>query len=134
MRAVKNALRSGTHAPLSPTVTAYLDTQALQELQEMLGDDLYEITSLYGGTLADEVETLKTTFASSNWAVLNRQAHSLKGSSANMGALEMARLAALVEKAALQADAAVIKPALDAMAGAAEATLNAMRSGGYLKT
>lgn len=134
MRLVKNTLRSGTHAPHLPTVTAYLDTQALQELQEMLGDDLHEITSLYAGTLADDVQALKNTLAQANWAVLNRQAHSLKGSSANMGALEMARLAALVEKAALQADVATIQPAMDQMDAAASATLAAMRLGGYLKT
>lgn len=115
-------------------MTAYLDTQALQDLQEMLGDDLHEITSLYASTLADEVSTLKTTLAAGNWAVLNRQAHSLKGSSANMGALEMARLAALVEKSALQADTATIQPAIDQMDGVATATLAAMRQGGFLKS
>jgi len=114
-------------------VTAYLDNQALQGLQDMLGDDLHEITSLYAATLQDEVQTLQATFAAANWPVLNRQAHSLKGSSANMGATEMARLAAVVEKAALQGDTAAIAPAIAQMAAVGSATLAAMRAGGYLK-
>lgn len=111
----------------------YLDNQALQGLQDMLGDDLQEITGLYAATLDDEVQNLKGTLAAADWTLLNRQARSLKGSSANLGAVEMARLAAYIEKAALQADAPGIQAAVDQLDAVSAATVTAMREGGYLK-
>jgi HPt (histidine-containing phosphotransfer) domain-containing protein len=109
-----------------------IDTETLSGLKEMLGDDLYEITGLYASTLSGEIQSVQDCYASGDMARLNRLAHALKGSSANMGATELARLAAAVEKLALAGDRSAVEAVLKDMPQVAQATLAAFKSGGFL--
>ncbi len=109
-----------------------IDTETLSGLKEMLGDDLYEITQLYASTLLDEIASLQACYASGDMGRLNRLAHALKGSSANMGASALAALAAAVEKRALADDKAMVEAALNDMPQVAKDTLAAFKTGGFL--
>jgi HPt (histidine-containing phosphotransfer) domain-containing protein len=109
-----------------------IDTETLSGLKEMLGDDLYEITGLYASTLSGEIQSVQDCYAAGDMTRLNRLAHALKGSSANMGATELASLAAAVEKQALAGDRGTVEAVLKDMPRVAEATLAAFKAGGFL--
>lgn len=114
-------------------MTMLLDTGALQTLQELLGDDLLDITQIYADQVQADVQGILACWASADTAQLGKLAHALKGGSSNMGATEVARLAALLEKAAVGQDSATITSVLDALPGAATQTVLALREGGYLR-
>ena len=113
----------------------YLDTGALDGLKELLGDDLYEISDLYVTTLPEAVHGLLASHAQGDVQRLMQEAHALKGSSANMGAQEMARLCSGIEKMALDGSQREAVAALVAgLEPVAMATVSAMRSAGYARS
>ena len=113
----------------------YLDTGALDGLKELLGDDLYNIADLYVTTLPEAVLALLASHAQGDVQRLMQEAHALKGSSANMGAQEMARLCSGIEKMALDGSQREAVAALVAgLEPAAMATASAMRSAGYARS
>ncbi len=112
----------------------YLDTGALDGLKQLLGEDMLDISDLYVTTLPEAVRGLQDCHAQGNFQQLMHEAHALKGSSANLGALEMARLCTGIEKMALDASQREAVSALvNSLEPAAAATVSAMRSAGYAR-
>ncbi|MEN9383748.1 MAG: hypothetical protein RL323_891 [Pseudomonadota bacterium] len=109
-----------------------IDSETLGGLKEMLGEDLYGITGLYVDTLPGEIQSVLECYGQGDMPRLCKLAHGLKGSSANMGASEMARLAAVIEKQALAGDTAAVEAAIKELPLAAEATVAAFKDGGFL--
>ncbi|MFW9594458.1 MAG: Hpt domain-containing protein [Macromonas sp.] len=114
-------------------MTMLLDTSALQTLQELLGDDLLDITQIYADQVCLDVQGIQACWTNTDTVELGKLAHALKGGSSNMGAVEVARLAALLEKAALGNDHTTIGSVLKDLPAAAEQTVQALRTGGYLR-
>lgn len=114
-------------------MTILLDTSALQTLQELLGDDLLDITQIYADQVQADVQDIQACWANADTTQLGKLAHALKGGSSNMGATEVARLAALLEKAATSQDNTAIIGVLDALPNAAKQTVQALLEGGYLR-
>lgn len=95
-----------------------LDEPALDELREMLGEALAEITDSFVQGLAAEVQAVEAALGQGA-AALKAAAHSLKGSSGNMGARRLSGLAAAIERAAIEgrlADGAALVPQLQPLA------------------
>lgn len=114
-------------------VTDLLHTASLDELKAILDDELFQITRLFADQLTDELDKLQRAVDQGDMAAVNRQAHSLKGSCANMGATTLASAAMKIEKAALSQDHAEINACMGRIPDMAEQTLTAMRASGYLR-
>ncbi len=115
-------------------VSDVLNTASLAELQALLDDELFQITRLFADHLMDEVDKLQRAVDLGDMKAINRQAHSLKGSCANMGATALAASAHEIEKAALQQDHELIAATLPRLPDLAEQTLRAMQVSGYLRS
>lgn len=87
----------------SPGSADALDTAALNDLKDMLGDALIEIADSFLDGLDGEVTAIQRGLVADQLAV-RAAAHSLKGSAGNMGARALAELASSIEKAATQGD------------------------------
>lgn len=67
-------------------MSAPVDTDNLNMLKELIGDDLKEILQAYLDTAPDLIMKIDQAIGSGDAALLQSSAHSLKGSSANIGA------------------------------------------------
>ncbi len=101
-RALK-ACQSSAPAP-EPSLPsqATLDLKILRELQEMMGNDPAVIIELFDCYLADApklVQEIRAAIAGQDAGLLNRATHTLKSSSANLGALALAAICQDMERA-----------------------------------
>lgn len=108
-----------------------LDVQMLAELAEALGDELKEITGYFIEQLEGQVADIQAAHAAGDPQRLNRLAHALKGSAANMGAVSLAQAAASIEKLALRGGDEPIAPLVASLPGLALEAANALRAGGF---
>ncbi|BCN92423.1 hypothetical protein THMIRHAM_02080 [Thiomicrorhabdus immobilis] len=83
-----------------------LDISNLDMLKEIIGDDLKEVLNVYLESTPDTLFKLEDAVASKTSATVQSQAHSLKGSSANIGANNLSMLCAELEQKAKNDDAA----------------------------
>jgi signal transduction histidine kinase/DNA-binding response OmpR family regulator len=86
---------------LSATNSLTLDIKALQALQEMAGEDgTVTIAMVVDAYLEDApklIQTIQTAIASADAAELQRAAHTLKSSSATLGAMHLSQLSKQLE-------------------------------------
>ncbi|MBO0348993.1 PAS domain S-box protein [Phormidium pseudopriestleyi FRX01] len=79
-----------------------IDTKALQNLREMVGEDepfaFIEVVESYLSDLPNLLETLEVSVQEQDAATLHRAAHTLKSTSATLGAKPLARLSKQLEK------------------------------------
>lgn len=96
--------------PDLPNLEPTLDLKTLGTLRELgrrTGKDvLGEVVGLYLERKSVQLEALRQALASGDAHTLERTAHSLKGSSANLGAVRLARLAGEIEVLGRQGDLA----------------------------
>lgn len=114
-------------------VNALLNHHSLTELKSLLGDDLYAITEMYAQQVLGDVSRLGALLDSHDADATRQTAHAIKGSSANLGAQELARLAGLVEQGVLRNEADQARSAFGHMDQVARQTLHAMSEGGFLR-
>lgn len=88
-----------------------LDQARLQDLRELAGDELDPIIIVFLDRLEDQLAHIKQS--SEDLTALAKQAHSLKGSAANMGADALAKWAAEVEESARKGQLEAIRQLLD---------------------
>lgn len=74
-----------------------IDRGVLDELRELLGDDLDQLIRVYLDTTPPLIERLENATAARNFDALRDIAHSLKSSSANLGAMTLANAAGRIE-------------------------------------
>ncbi|HMD61689.1 MAG TPA: Hpt domain-containing protein [Opitutaceae bacterium] len=81
-----------------PTI---IEPEAIATLKELNPDDggafLKEIVGIYLEDTPRRIEDLKTSLASGDAALFTRTAHTIKGSSANVGAVALVRVAERME-------------------------------------
>lgn len=112
-------------------MNALLDTTNLDEMLAMLGDEFRDIVRQYVDQLEDEVAQLAALCAQRDWEALTRMAHTLKGSSGNMGAVVLAAAAARLERAAQARDDVGVEAAMLELPDLARRTVAALRAGRY---
>jgi len=78
----------------------HLDMNNLNMLKEIIGDDLKSILHVFLDTTPDSILQLKEAVASNTTAKVQSIAHTIKGSSANVGANHLSSLAADLEQKA----------------------------------
>ncbi|MCW8878785.1 MAG: Hpt domain-containing protein [Kangiellaceae bacterium] len=71
-------------------MTDVLDSTIISELQEIMGEDLGMLLETYVEDTQQKIEQLKSEIKEKNTDSIRRTAHSIKGSSKNVGATELA--------------------------------------------
>lgn len=78
-----------------------LDPQAIESLRAISPDDsgefLHELIDIYLADTPQRIAEIETSLVSQNAVELSRAAHSIKGSSSNFGASELAAIASEIE-------------------------------------
>ncbi len=77
-----------------------VDTDNLNMLKDLIGDDLKEILHAYLDSAPDLLMKISHALSASDTELLRLHAHSLKGSSANIGAHDLSEYSARLEKMA----------------------------------
>lgn len=104
-----------------------LDEPALNDLKDMLGDALREISDSFLEGLDAEVGAIEAALTEGGMP-LKAAAHSLKGSAGNLGARRLAGLSSAIEKAAMDgrlADCLTMAPDLKPTAAQTRAAIDA---------
>jgi len=81
-------------------MTTPVDTDNLNMLKELIGDDLKEILQAYLDTAPGLIGNIDQALSSNDHEQLRLHAHSLKGSSANIGAHDLSSYCAKLEQMA----------------------------------
>ncbi len=98
--------RTLPQAAESPAVeVALLDEKVLSGLEEALGDDVRVVVEFFCNNLPGQIERLQGALAEGDHAEIRKQAHTLKGSAGNLGALALASLAREFEQQAIAGQA-----------------------------
>lgn len=108
-----------------------LDVQMLGELAEALGEELKEITGYFIGQLDGQVADIRAAHEAGDAQRLNRLAHALKGSAANMGAISLAQAAATIEKLAQRGEIEPTTPQVASLPTLAAEAAAALRAAGF---
>lgn len=77
-----------------------LDSAAITELHDMLGDDLLEIVEQFVDQLEEHIAAIEAAFVASDAVALTAAAHALKGSAGNIGVTRLSALCSEIERAA----------------------------------
>lgn len=114
--------------PLPPII----DPQALENLRA-LGDDgddsfVKEIIGIYREDLPVRIAALKTARATDDRPLYTRSAHTIKGSSANVGAAQVQSLAALLEQRSKEEPLAALDAEFQQLELACERALAALQA------
>jgi CheY-like chemotaxis protein len=112
----------------SVAAPAALDTQKFARLRELMGGELPKLIRQFLDTASQLMRAVDRASISDDLAGMARPAHSLKSSSANLGAMALSRSAALLEQACGEGDLAGVRRAhrdLQAAFSAAHAALKA---------
>jgi HPt (histidine-containing phosphotransfer) domain-containing protein len=108
-----------------------LDPAALAELLEAVGGDrafLVELIETYLGDSPTLIAELRAGLASGDAAVVRRAAHTLKSTSASVGATRLATICREIEAAAAADDLGELGPRADRAATEYEAVAAALRA------
>ena len=79
-----------------------VDTTSLEMLKEIIGDDLKEILLRFIETSVETLQQIKQALKDNNADNLQLHAHTLKGSSANIGATILPELSFKLEKKGIE--------------------------------
>jgi HPt (histidine-containing phosphotransfer) domain-containing protein len=81
------------HSVATPSSSASVDLAVLANYEKLQldgeSDLIVELIDLYLDDALRRVAVMQDSLASNNWASLKREAHTLRGSSGNLGALQM---------------------------------------------
>jgi HPt (histidine-containing phosphotransfer) domain-containing protein len=77
---------------------ARLDSQALTELHALLDDDFPGLIAIFIRDAQHQLERLMTAIPAQDASTVRMSAHTLKGSSGNIGCVELARLSDQMEE------------------------------------
>ena len=115
-------------------MTDLLNIPSLTELKGLLGDELFAITGMFAEQLQVDLAAIEALHSAQDHPVLAKRAHAVKGSSGNMGAQALSRLAAELETAALARDDAALVRLVTALPALAADSLAEMRRQGFLQS
>lgn len=81
----------------SPIDSSPIDSTVLDELRELLGSEVDQLIRVFLDTTPPLIEQLESATATPDFDVLREIAHSLKSSSANVGAMALSNAAKRIE-------------------------------------
>lgn len=110
----------------------HVDISNLDMLKEIIGDELKEVLYVYLESTPETVLKLEQAVASKTLATVQSQAHSLKGSSANIGANDLSMLSAELEQKAKNNDAQNIDALLTQIKAESQSVEQALKD--YINT
>jgi PAS domain S-box-containing protein len=113
---------------MTPAVTDVLDATKFNETRELLGEAFDELIDTFCRDAARHMQELRAALEANDIVTLKRSAHSLKGSSGNVGARALSRLCRELEGEADTLDAARAQDRLKQIIVAFEATGVALRA------
>jgi HPt (histidine-containing phosphotransfer) domain-containing protein len=97
---------------------AVLDEACMAELRALDPDGkaqlVRRVLAAYQASLAKQLAQMRASRAAGDWEQVARAAHTLKSSSASVGALALSALCADIERQVREGDAAAVAPRLDA--------------------
>lgn len=79
----------------------HLDYDTLNTLKQVMEDDFALLIDTFVQDSTDRISTLREVMNGADTDLIRRAAHSFKGSSSNIGALQLSALCSAVEKKAL---------------------------------
>jgi HPt (histidine-containing phosphotransfer) domain-containing protein len=98
---------TGPIAP-SPTPTTQeespLDAEIVNDLQDLMGNDYHSLIRIYLEDSPKLIQQLQTALNRKDIVALVAPSHTLKSSSANLGALKLSKIAMAIEKSARNGD------------------------------
>lgn len=86
--------------------TVVLDKEILENLRAAVGDRVAHIVRVYLDEVPRNIDTMRNAIAKQDWESVRITVHSLKSSSANVGAMRVSQLAAQMERNLQQKDVA----------------------------
>ncbi len=108
--------------------TQVIDTQALERLKEWGGDKLAgQMVRLFLKNSGVRMNQIRSGVANSDPDEVERGAHSLKSSAANIGAEELRSLTTQIESAALERDVDTMRSELPDLEAAYDAAMNELQ-------
>jgi histidine phosphotransfer protein HptB len=113
-----------------------LDTGVLAELRESVGDDdefVADLAATYVGEGREHFAAMESAAAAGDAAAIVRPAHTLKSSSAALGALRIAEIARQIEFAGRGGETDRLMPLLEDARAAWTETLAAMSEAGLIE-
>jgi len=112
-------------------ITRYIDTAALDELKEALGEDLAAIIDEFLLQLDSMVGVIEAAMEADNPSATAKHAHALKGSAGNMGAVALADVSAQIERLAKTGDMASARQLCASLRAIAATSAKTIRDSGY---
>ena len=82
----------------------HVDTSNLDMLKDIIGDELKDVLNIYIETTPDIIMKIQEAIATQSVSSVQLQAHTLKGSAANIGANQLSAMSAEMEQKAKQSD------------------------------
>jgi HPt (histidine-containing phosphotransfer) domain-containing protein len=113
---LKPAAPVASEASISSAPIASLDSAVVAQLQRLMGEDFQDLIATYLNDAPAQLLAMKSAVAGIDLESLQRSAHSLKSTSAAVGAMHLAGLATAIE--ALARDRQSLSQAAPAIAGA----------------
>lgn len=93
----------------------HLDEQQFNELRDLMADDFITLIDAYLRDSSERLQLLAQACAAQDLASAKRQAHSLKGSSSNVGAATLSEHCQRLEQLARSGDVAAVQVELTAL-------------------
>lgn len=84
----------------------HIDKDNLDMLKEIIGDELKDVLNLFLESNSDSIMQLQEAIESNTTEKVQSLAHTIKGSSANVGAMQLSALTAQIEQQAKANDSA----------------------------
>lgn len=112
-----------THSEQSAADTETVDYEKLEELEMLLGDNYADLINTFVSNSTRTLEAMQQIILAGDADEIATLAHSLKGTSGNMGATQLYRYAIQMEKLAKAKDLAVMPELLSEI----NAALNAFK-------
>lgn len=79
-----------------------IDQEVLDSLKEVIGDKVNHIVGVYLEDVPKNIQSMKVALVQQDFETVGRFAHSLKSSSANVGAMRLSQLAESIEQSIKQ--------------------------------
>lgn len=107
---------------------APLDMELVGELKEIMAEGFVTLVESYQRDSAERLAAMQGALEAEDRAQLRQLAHSLKGSSSNLGAVKVAELCIALESHMAEAPAAELQGLLDALNEAYATAIEALRA------
>lgn len=112
-------------------IARFVDTAALDELKEALGEDLAAIIDDFLRQLDGMVGVIEAATMAGNPCATAKNAHALKGSAGNVGAVALADVSAQIERLATAGDMESARLVCASLSVTAATSARVIREGGY---